>query len=197
MDRFQRESHARGCRSPPISLPLAVTAPDSSNLQQLLLDNPGTVTHFLENLTGEVIFADVVRQYSMRASTGNGLGVTVGHPTTHRMAVLKGSTTDLPYLYAESTFLPERLPERARAQLDRSNEPIGRILVDCGLKTRREELPQPGPVGAHVQSSIDGFSYEIVWSRAYRLSIDELAIFAIREWFFRSVLQALDRQARS
>ena len=174
-----------------------MTAPDSSDLQRLLLDNPGTVTHLLEKLTGEVIFADVVRQYTIRASTGNGLGVTVGHPMTHRMAVLRGRTTDLPYLYAESTFLPERLPERARAQLDRSNEPIGRVLVAYGLRTGRDVLPQPGPLGADALSTIDGFSSEIVWSRAYRLSIDGLPIFAIREWFFSSVLQALDRQARS
>ena len=53
-----------------------------------------------------MIFADVVRQYTIQASTGNELGVTVGHPMTHRMAVLRGRTTDLPYLYAESTFLP-------------------------------------------------------------------------------------------
>jgi chorismate-pyruvate lyase len=178
-------------------LPPAVTASDSSELQHLLLDNPGTVTHFLEKLTGELIFADVVEQFSIRATIGNGLGVTVGHPMTHRMAVLKGRTTDLPYLYAESTFLPERLPERARAQLDRSNEPIGRVLGACGLRPGREVLPQPDPARTDALGSIDGFSSEIVWSRAYRLSIDGLPIFAIREWFFRSVLQALDRQARS
>ena len=38
---------------------------------------------------------------------------------------------------------------------------------------------------------------EFVWSRAYRLSIDELPVFAIREWFFSSVLEALDREAGS
>jgi chorismate-pyruvate lyase len=42
-----------------------------------------------------------------------------------------------------------------------------------------------------------GFSSEVVWSRAYRLVIDELPVFAIREWFLRSVLEALDREARS
>jgi chorismate-pyruvate lyase len=197
MDRFQRARRVRGCRIPPIGLPLAVTAPESSDLERLLLDNPGTVTHFLEKLTGEVIIADVVRQHSIRASAGNGLGVTVGDPMTHRMAVLKGRTTDLPYLYAESTFLPERLPERVRALLDRSNsEPIGRVLSGSGLKTAREVLPQPGPVGAHALSIIAGFS-EIVWSRSYRLSLDGVPMFAIREWFLSSVLQALERQARS
>jgi chorismate-pyruvate lyase len=164
----------------------------------MLLDNPSTVTHLLETLTGELIFADVVRQYSIRANTDDGLGVNVGHPITHRMAVLRGRTTNLPYLYAESTFLPERLPERARAQLVRTNDPIGRVLVAHGLRTERQVvLPQPGPIGSHELSIITGSSCEVVWSRAYRLIIDELPVFAIREWFFRSLLEVRDRQARS
>jgi chorismate-pyruvate lyase len=197
MDRFQRERHARRCRSPPIGLPLAVTAPDSSDLQRLLLDNPGTVTHLLETLTGELIFADVVRQHSIRASSDNDLGVTVGHPITHRMAVLRGGTTDHPYVYAESRFLPERLPEMAQVQLDRTSDPIGRVLVAHGLKAGRQVLPQPGPLGSDARSIMAGFSSEVVWSRAYRLVIYELPVFAVREWFFRSVLEAMDRQARS
>jgi chorismate-pyruvate lyase len=58
-------------------------------------------------------------------------------------------------------------------------------------------LPQPGSLGPDALRIIGGFSSEVVWSRAYRLSIDGLPIFAIREWFLSSVLQALDRQARS
>jgi chorismate-pyruvate lyase len=181
----------------PVGLPDPMTASESSDLRRMLLDNPGTVTHLLETLTGELIFADVVRQYSIRASSDNGLGVTVGHPMTHRMAVLRGRTTDLPYLYAESRFLPERLPELAQVQLDRTNDPIGRVLVAHGLKTGRQVLPQPGPVGSDALSVIAGFSSEVVWSRAYRLIIDELPVFAIREWFLVSVLEALDRKSRS
>lgn len=174
-----------------------MTAPESSDLRRMLIDNPGTVTHLLETLTGEVIFADVVRQYSTRASSDDGLGVSVGHPMTQRMAVLRGRTSDLPYLYAESRFLPERLPEPAQIQLDRSTDPIGRVLVAQGLKTERQVLPQPGPAGSDALSVMAGFSSEVVWSRAYRLIIDELPVFAIREWFFRSVLEALDRETRS
>jgi hypothetical protein len=36
-----------------------------------------------------------------------------------------------------------------------------------------------------------------VWSRAYQLIIDERPVFDIREWFFRSVLEAMDREAQS
>jgi chorismate-pyruvate lyase len=180
-----------------VGLSLPVTASEPSGLQRLLLYTPGTVTHLLETLTGELIFADVIRQYSIPASAADGLEVTVGHPITRRMAVLRGRASDLPYLYAESTYLPERLPERAQAQLARTDDPIGRVLVTHGLRTGREVLPPPGPVESDALSIIAGHSSEFVWSRAYRLIIDGLPVFAIREWFLQSVLEALDRQAPS
>ena len=173
-----------------------MTASESSDLRRMLLDNPGTVTHLLETLTGEPIVADVVRQYSISASSENGLGVTEGEPITHRMAVLRGRTTDLPYIYAEARFLPGRLPEMAQVQLDRTSDPIGRVLVAHGLKAGRQVLPQPGPLGSDALRVMAGFRSEVVWSRAYRLVIDELPVFAIREWFFRSVLEAMDREAQ-
>ena len=46
-------------------------------------------------------------------------------------------------------------------------------------------------------SVMAGFRSDVVWSRAYQLIIDERPVFAIREWFFRSVLEAMDREARS
>jgi chorismate-pyruvate lyase len=181
----------------PTGLPDPMTASESSDLRRMLLDNPGTVTHLLETLTGEPIVADVVRQHSTPASSDNGLGVTVGHPITHRMAMLRGGTTDLPYLYAESKFVPERLPEMAQVQLDRTSDPIGRVLVAHGLKAGRQVLPQPGPLGSDALSVMAGFRFDVVWSRAYQLIIDERPVFAIREWFFRSVLEAMDREAQS
>jgi chorismate--pyruvate lyase len=180
-----------------MGLPDPMTASESSDLRRILLDNSGTVTHLLEALTGELIFADVVRQHSIRASSDNGLGVAVGHPITRRMAVLRGARTDLPYLYAESRFLPERLPEMAQVQLGRTGDPIGRVLVAHSLKAGRQVLPQPGPLGSDALNVTAGFRSEVVWSRAYRLIIDERPVFVIREWFFRSVLEAMDREAQS
>jgi chorismate-pyruvate lyase len=115
---------------------------------------------------------------------------------THRISVLKGLNSDVPYLYAESTFVPDRLPEEVSAQLERTSDPIGRVLVANGLGMRREPLPRPEGVGAYVPSTDMEFASEIVWSRAYRLTIDNQPVFAIHEWFLRSVLDALDRQAR-
>jgi hypothetical protein len=35
----------------------------------------------------------------------------------------------------------------------------------------------------------------VVWWRAYRLTIDDLPVFTIREWFFRAVQDAVERQS--
>ena len=124
-----------------------MTAPGPSSLPRLLRDNPDTVTHLLEALTGEPLVADVVRQYSMPAEAGNTLGVGAGQTVTQRIAVLKGGVTTVPYVYAESAFVPARLPESARLQLERTSDPIGRILAAHGLDHVREETASPGLPG--------------------------------------------------
>jgi len=164
-----------------------------ADLQRTLLHSSDTVTQILELLTGETIVADVVRQCAITAETDNVLGVVAGQPLTHRIAVLKGVTSERPYLYAESTFAPERLPESAGRQLARSSDPIGRIVVAHGFRLTREALPGPPLPEFPLAVSARGRTTEVVWSRAYVLLLDDAPVFGIREWFFRSVLDALDR----
>lgn len=194
MGDTQRCGHAR-CLPRQAAVEMAPLMGSNPTDLERRLDNGDTVTHFLETLTGELLVAEVVRQYPVMAGTDNALGVTAGHAATHRISVLKGRSTDVAYLYAESTFVPERLPHEVRAQLERTSDPIGRVLVAHGLGLKREPLLQRGPVGVHLPSTDVDLASEIVWSRQYRLTIDGQPAFAIGEWFFRSVLDALDRDA--
>jgi chorismate-pyruvate lyase len=164
-----------------------------ADLQQALRDSSDTVTDMLELLAGEKIVADVVRRCAVSAVTGNALGVAPGQPLTHRIAVLKGVTSEQPYLYAESTFVPERLPQSAGLQLTRSSEPIGRVVVAHGFRLSREELPGPELPELPPATAAGDDTTEVVWARAYLLLLDDRPVFAIREWFFRSVLDVLDR----
>jgi chorismate-pyruvate lyase len=170
-----------------------VTAPGASPLPRLLRDNPDTVTHLLEELTGEPLVADVVRQYSMPAEVGNALAIGAGQPMTHRIALLKGGVTMVPYVYAESAFVPARLPVAACLRLERTSDPIGRVLAAYGLAPVREDLPTSGSGPPRALDAAAAGASAVVWSRAYRLMIDALPVFAIREWFFRSVQDALER----
>jgi chorismate-pyruvate lyase len=182
-----------------------VTAPGTPSLPRLLRHNPDTVTHLLEELTGEPLVADVRRQHSRPAEAGNTLGVGAGQTVTHRIAVLKGSVTAVPYVYAESAFVPARLPDVARLQLEQTRDPIGRILAAHGLAYVREESPASGPGTPRALNPIGGGvagvagaggaadAADIVWSRAYILAMDGQPVFSISEWFFRSVEDALER----
>jgi chorismate-pyruvate lyase len=157
--------------------------------------NPHTVTHLLEELTGEPLVADVVRQYSLPAEAGNALGVAAGETVTHRIAVLKGGVTAVPYVYAESAFAPARLPDLARRQLEETSDPIGRILAAHQLTYVREESSASEAGAPRALDLNESGAADIVWSRAYTLTIGGLPVFAISEWFFHSVEQALERSA--
>jgi len=173
-----------------------VTGPEVADLQRAVLDTPSTVTRFLEELTGEMVVADVVRQYPVVLGLNNELGVPAGETATRRIAVLKGNATDRAYLYADTVFVALRLPETARRQLEGTREPIGRVLADHGLDPVREPLAHPEEVAAEAPDSAMRLGSEVVWSRAYRLTIDGLPVFLIREWFLHSVVDALGRQGR-
>jgi chorismate-pyruvate lyase len=179
------------------------------DLQRMLGAHPGTVTQFLESLTGDSLSAEVISQGPDNAGVGTeagtgaearvdladnrALGPRTGQSLTRRIAVLRGYPSGLPYLYAESAFVPERLPDAVRQQLERTSDPIGRVLVAHALPVAREALPPPGaPPAAGL---VTAGPTEVVWARAYRLLIGGAPVFAIREWFFRTVLDALARSA--
>jgi chorismate-pyruvate lyase len=171
-----------------------MVAPEIVELERTLLESPATVTHFIEKLTGEPLVADVLGQYPVIAQGNDGLAIPAGQPVTQRVAMLTGQTSGRAYVYAESTFVAERLPRQTRARLEQTSDPIGRVLVAQGLKLGRESLPRPYRPGAEARTAISAFTSQIVWSRAYRLLVDDRPLFAIREWFLRSVLEALARQ---
>lgn len=173
-----------------------LTGRDLAELQRVVDDTPGTVTDLLEMLTGEPLVADVVRQGPVVLGSGNDLEAVSGDTATHRIAVLKGATTDQPYVYAETTFVGERLLEPARRQLAGSTDPIGRVLVAHGLHPDRESLAPAGEARGQAPGAVAALGSDIVWSRAYRLRIDGQPVFAIHEWFFRSVLDAFDHRVR-
>jgi len=160
---------------------------ESSELQRILLDNPDTLTHLLETLTGELLVADLIRQSPMSTSAHNNLVVAAGETIIHRAAVLKGFTTERHYVYAESLFVPQRLPEEVRSRLERTNEPIGRVLSDHRAKLERQPLAQPEQLAA----DFGDYTSEVVWSRTYRLLVDGAPTFVISEWFLRAVLEAI------
>jgi len=160
----------------------------------MLRESTGTVTDLIEAATGESLRAEVLRQEPVTAAVDDGLGDVTGQPRCQRVAVLRGSRSEVAYLYAESVFVPERLPATARRRLERTDDPIGRVLVAHGLPLTTEALVAPAPPHPAPALAVSDGS-DIVWARAYRLLVDGAPVFAIREWFFRSVLDGFARGA--
>ncbi len=151
------------------------------------------MTQILESLTGKPIVADIVRQHPMAAAADNALGLAVGHSLIHRSAVLRGGAGTRPFVYAESTFAPDRLPERVQEELAGTSKPIGRILAGHGFALARAASPSlADPEQAPAVTVGDGAN-EVILARAYLLLLNDLPVFAIREWFFDAVLDLFDQ----
>ncbi len=148
-----------------------------------------TVTGFLEHLTGEHLVADVMSQRCVPPDPGDGLAVTGDCTVIRRIARLRGEG-GAPYLYAETEFVPARLPPAARRRLAHGTDPIGRILLDEGLTP--VQLPAVARVPRRWPELVESeVAAAVVWRRAYRLALGGRPVFAIAEWFLQPVLDAL------
>jgi chorismate-pyruvate lyase len=170
-----------------VTLGQSVTDPREV-LRRALAERP-TVTGFLEALTGEPVVADVISQRMVAPDPDDGLAVDGDRKVIRRIARLRGRGGTA-YLYADTAFVPARLPVSARRRLAHGSDPIGRVLVDEGLHP--VQLPAAGPATPHSAGppALEG-AEAVVWCRAYRLALGGRPVFAIREWFLRPVLDAL------
>jgi len=94
-------------------------------LERALSHTGGTVTALLETMTGEVIEAEVIEQAALLATIPNRLDVGAGHPLVRRQAILRGRTSRRGYLYAETVFVPDRLPEGVAQVLETTTARLG------------------------------------------------------------------------
>ena len=166
--------------------------PASSLRRRFPLHSGRTVTDMLETVTEELPVAHVISLDTTTAREANVLDVAAGHELLLRIAVLRGERTDLRYLYAETLYVPDRLPLDVLIRLEQTKDPIGRVLADCGVRWTRQSISPSGRLG-EVHASHVPDSSEVVWERAYRLLVGGMPAFAIREWFLQPVLDAVER----
>ena len=94
----------------------------------------------------------------------------VAQRTLHREAVLRDADTGRPLLRARSELALDRQPAAARAALLVGEEPIGTVLRDARLETRRELEPYT----ADTATAVDAAELDIavgspVFERTYRI----------------------------
>jgi chorismate lyase len=151
---------------------------------------PGTVTEFLEVLAGESVDAEVLSQRHVPASADNAFGLAPGADLLTRSVLLTGRVSGRPFVYARSTMATERLPVTVLRRLQETSEPLGRVLVDHGVSTKREPVPEPpapSPDGDRVVGELGGAAL----SRRYRIACEGTVAIDVSEWFLRVTCDAL------
>lgn len=111
-----------------------------SKAQRLLLMTDGSVTTLLEVLTGKPVVVKTLLQQVVRADTERAaaLGVEDGDNINYRVVVLKNDDDDRPLIYAESYTPIARVQKEFRHDLMKADIPIGRILSQRRIESRRE-----------------------------------------------------------
>jgi chorismate-pyruvate lyase len=109
-----------------------------------------------------------------------------------RTVLLRGRNTGCAFVYAETSIAPARIPPPVRRALERSRDPIGRILSEHALVGERELLP--GRASAdHADATIAVHLAAAPLSRRYRILLGSGPAFAVDEWFLQPAADALSR----
>jgi len=111
-----------------------------SKAQRLLLVTDGSVTTLLEVLTGKPIAVTTLLQQVVEADAerASALDVEEGDSLNYRVVVLKNDDDDQPLIYAESYTPIARLQREFRHDLMKADIPIGHIMKQRKIESRRE-----------------------------------------------------------
>lgn len=136
----------------------------------------GSVTQLLEALTGKSVEVQTLEQSLIKATQeiARLLEIKAGKEVNRRVVTL--SVDGVIYALAKSLAPVERLPEGMREQLMKADVPIGRILREHRLETRRDILD------IEVIRS-DFFGSMPVLSREYKIIYKNKVLMWINECF--------------
>ena len=112
--------------------------PDIPACLRICAGTDGSVTQLLEVLTGKRVKVETISQSVVKASTqiAGLLDIETGDYVNDRLVTLK--VDDLVYVLAKSLTPINRIPGGIKDDLMRADIPIGRILREHKLETRRD-----------------------------------------------------------
>jgi chorismate-pyruvate lyase len=144
---------------------------------RLCAGTDGSVTFLLEALTRKPV--EVVTQYQnvVRADSKMAglLGIEIGQEVNQRAVILKAG--GITYAYACSLAPLDHMPPNIREDLMRADIPIGKILRNHRLETRRDVSR------IEVLGASDFFGPKPVLSREYRIFFNGKILMWINEVF--------------
>lgn len=150
--------------------------PDIPACLRICAGTDGSVTQLLEVLTGKSVKVETISQGVIKASKeiARLLDIETGEDVNDRLVTLK--VDDIVYVLAKSLSPINRIPEAVRADLMRADIPIGRILREHKLETRRDILKM------EIMHR-DFFGQLPVLSREYKIIYENDVLMWINECF--------------
>ncbi len=114
--------------------------PDIPPCLRICAGTDGSITQLLEVLTGKEVKVETISQHVVRAGQeiAELLEIENGDDVNDRLVTLK--VEDVVYVLARSLAPIKRIPKAVREDLMRADIPIGRILREHKLETRRDIL---------------------------------------------------------
>jgi beta-ribofuranosylaminobenzene 5'-phosphate synthase len=156
-----------------------------SKAQQLLLRTDGSVTTLLEVLTGKPVVVTTLLQQVVKADTDRAvdLDIAEGDNINYRVVVLKNEDDDRPLIYAESYAPIGRLQKDFRHDLMKADIPIGRIMAQRKIESRREIRSVEETLNEEL-SDLFGVPHNIpMLSRTYDIISHGMVLIRITETF--------------
>ena len=156
-----------------------------SKAQRLLLMTDGSVTTLLEVMTGKPVVVTTLLQHVVRADTERAaaLDVEEGDNINYRVVVLKNENVDRPLIYAESYTPIARLQKEFRHDLMKADIPIGRIMTQRKIESRRE-IRRIETTSNEELSDLFGVPHDVpLLSRTYDIISHDMVLIRITETF--------------
>jgi len=156
-----------------------------SKAQRLLLVTDGSVTTLLEVLTGKPIVVRALLQQVVEADAerASALDVEEGDNLNYRVVVLKNDDDDQPLIYAESYTPIARLQKEFRHDLMKADIPIGRIMNQRKIESRREIRRIETLVNEELSELFGVARNQPLLSRTYDIISHDMVLMQITETF--------------
>jgi len=154
----------------------ALKRPDIPACLRICAGTDGSVTQLLEMLTGKTVEVKTLEQGVIKATPDIAklLDIEIGDEVNNRLVTLEAGGTV--YVLAKSLAPIGRMPQAVREDLMKADIPIGRILREHKLETRRDILKMEI---VHK----DFFGEVPVLSREYRIIYENKVLMWINECF--------------
>lgn len=157
-----------------------------SLFQKVLLVTDGTVTQLVELYTGESIRVrkienQIVANKVVPVDVQRMLQTSDNNALLKRVILLCGNSRS--YIYAESYFVMERLPQDMRIKLETTNIPIGLLWREAKLETHREIIEYRRECNAAIAEHLGIDINSELLSRTYMLYTHRQPMGVITEKF--------------